>query len=158
MQRCRARGGGSTAEAARPGLDAGVLLIRHASAGERDEWVGDDRRRPLDEGGRAQAAALPDLLAPYVVVRVLSSPADRCVQTVEPLARARGLEVELRDELAEERQNGDGAELVRSVLGADVAVSCHGGLAEAVAGESQKKAETLVLDAQGRIAERLSPS
>jgi phosphohistidine phosphatase SixA len=134
-----------------------VLLIRHARAGERDEWVGDDLLRPLDDKGRKQAAALPDLLAAYSVDRVLSSPADRCVQTVAPLASALGLEIEVRDELSEDRQNHAGAELVRSVLGADVAVSCHGGLSEAVAGESQKKAETLVLDERGRVVERLRP-
>jgi phosphohistidine phosphatase SixA len=134
-----------------------VLLIRHARAGDREEWVGDDLRRPLDDKGQTQAAALPGLLAEYPIVRVLSSPADRCVQTVEPLARARGLEIELRDELSEERQAGAGAELLRTILAAEVAVSCHGGLSEAVTGESQKKAETLVVDERGRILERLRP-
>ena len=40
----------------------------------------------------------------------------------------------------------DGAALVRSLQGVDAAVSCHGGLSEAVCGESQKKAEVLVLE------------
>jgi 8-oxo-dGTP diphosphatase len=134
-----------------------VLLVRHARAGHRGDWDGDDHHRPLDERGRAQAAALPELLARFELVRVLSSPADRCVQSVEPLARARGLEIEVRRELGEERQDTDGADLVQSLLGAAVAVSCHGGLAEVLTGESQKKAETLVLDAHGAIVERLRP-
>jgi 8-oxo-(d)GTP phosphatase len=134
-----------------------LLLIRHGRAGDRDEWTGDDRRRPLDDRGWAQAAALPDLLAPYAVERVLTSPADRCVQTVQALSRARGIEIEVRDELGEDRQESDGAALVQQMLGTAVAVACHGGLAEVVTGESQKKAETLVLDARGRVVDRLRP-
>jgi phosphohistidine phosphatase SixA len=139
------------------GAPAYLLLVRHARAGDREEWIGDDRRRPLDDRGRAQAAALPELLAAYPIERILSSPADRCVQTVGPLASARGLEIEVWEELSEERQSVDGADLVRGLLSTAVAVSCHGGLAEAVTGESQKKAETLVLDERGRLVERLRP-
>jgi 8-oxo-dGTP diphosphatase len=123
-----------------------ILLVRHASAGDREAWEDDDRLRPLDERGRRQAVQLIELLAPYRLERILSSPALRCVQTVEPLALARGLSIEVSDELSEERQHLDGAALVRSLQGVDAAVSCHGGLSEAVCGESQKKAEVLVLE------------
>jgi broad specificity phosphatase PhoE len=78
-----------------------LLLIRHASAGDRDDWVGDDLPRPLDARGRDQASRLPDLLGDYEIARVLSSPAVRCLQTVEPLARSRGLDIEVREELSE---------------------------------------------------------
>jgi 8-oxo-(d)GTP phosphatase len=134
-----------------------MLLIRHARAGERDEWSGDDRRRPLDDRGRKQAADLVDVLSGYRVTRILSSPYDRCVQTVEPLARARGLEVEIRDELGEEYQLEEGAELVRSLLDHDVAVCGHGGLSDELVGVSQKKGATLVLDDQGRVVETIRP-
>ena len=134
-----------------------MLLIRHARAGDRHDWVGDDRRRPLDRRGRAQAEALPELLGDFRLERILSSPADRCRQTVEVLARTRRIDIELCDELGEDRQEGDGAALVRRLLGTPVAISCHGGLSEAVTGESQKKAETLVLDERGRVVERLRP-
>lgn len=134
-----------------------MLIIRHASAGERDENVGDDRLRPLDAPGFAQASRLVELLHGYEVARVLSSPALRCVQTVEPLARDRGLEIEVRDELAEERQERDGADLVLSLRGPDVAVSVHGGLSEAAFGESQKKAEVLVIDDDGDVVDRIRP-
>jgi 8-oxo-dGTP diphosphatase len=43
-----------------------VFLVRHARAGRRDRWVGDDRLRPLSKKGRAQAAALPALLLPLI--------------------------------------------------------------------------------------------
>jgi 8-oxo-dGTP diphosphatase len=131
-----------------------LLLIRHASAGDRDDWVGDDRLRPLDGRGRNQASRLPELLGDYEIARVLSSPAVRCVQTVEPLARSRGLDIEMREELGEEQQDEAGAALVRSLAGEQAALCVHGGLSEAVAGVSQKKGEVLVLDDEGKLVER----
>lgn len=132
-----------------------MLMIRHASAGDREEWGGDDRLRPLDAKGFAQAARLAEVLDGYDISSVLSSPALRCVQTVEPLAHERGLEVQVREELAEERQGTDGAALAQSLEGQDIALCVHGGLSDAVFGESQKKAEVLVVDERGRVTERI---
>jgi len=42
---------------------------------------------------------LPEHLAAYSIERVVSSPLVRCVDTVTPLARALGIEVEIREEL-----------------------------------------------------------
>lgn len=135
-----------------------MLLIRHTSAGDREAWEGDDRERPLDDKGRAQADALVELLAPYPVERILSSPAVRCVQTVEPLARARGLAIEQREELSEEQQHDAGAALVRAHAGEDVAVCGHGGLEQAVAGApTWKKGATLVLGPELEVLETLRP-
>ena len=131
-----------------------MLLIRHARAGDSAEWEGDDRKRPLDKRGRRQADALIAALASFEVARILSSPYDRCMQTVEPFAAARGLDLEARDELGEERHGQDGVELVRALLGEPVALCVHGGLSDAAVGTRQKKGETLVLDAQGRVVER----
>jgi 8-oxo-dGTP diphosphatase len=132
-----------------------VLLIRHARAGERAEWEGDDRLRPLDDRGWQQAEKLVELLAEFPVERILSSPYDRCVQTVEPLARTRRLAIELREELSEELQESDGVKLMRSLLGGDVAACCHGGLSDIVAGERQKKGEVFVLGADAAVKTRL---
>lgn len=136
-----------------------ILLIRHASAGDRSEWEGEDSLRPLDRRGRRQAAALVDLLADYDVDRVLSSPAVRCVQTVEPLAAARGLEVEVRDEVFEDRHEEEGAALLRALEGG-AAISCHGGLSWSLVGEPQKKGEVIVLERRAgslRPVTRLRP-
>jgi 8-oxo-(d)GTP phosphatase len=130
-----------------------ILLIRHAWAGDKDHWPGDDRLRPLDERGRRQAEALVELLADYEIDRLVSSPYDRCVQTLAPLAAARGVDVEPREELSEERQEDDGAAFVRQLDGSP-AVSCHGGLSWSLVGESQKKGEVIVLD---RVADALRP-
>ena len=117
------------------------ILVRHASAGERDEWEGDDRLRPLDAKGRKQAAALVESLEPLGVRRVVSSPYVRCVETVEPLAAALGLAVEHDDRLAE----GAGA-AAAELLAEDGVVACtHGDIVEALLGRPLKKGEFVVL-------------
>jgi 8-oxo-dGTP pyrophosphatase MutT (NUDIX family)/phosphohistidine phosphatase SixA len=114
--------------------EAGALLVRHGTAGNRKDWEGDDRLRPLDEKGRKQAEALAESLIHYPVKHVLTSPYLRCVQTVEPLARRLGLEVEKVDELAEGASAEDVARLVRG-LGGELAVLCtHGDVSEEIVG------------------------
>jgi 8-oxo-(d)GTP phosphatase len=132
-----------------------VILVRHASAGS--PWQANDRERPLDARGRRQAQALVDALASFKVMQVLSSPFIRCLQTVEPLAAARGLTVEVRDELGERWQETAGAALVRSVAGDPVVVCGHGGLAEAALGPEHElgKAVALVVDFGPRVLVRL---
>jgi 8-oxo-dGTP diphosphatase len=105
-----------------------VILVRHASAGDRDEWAGDDSERPLDEKGERQARELVERLAGFDVEEILTSPAVRCLQTVTSLAAARGLEAIVVDELSEERQSTDGAHLLRELAGRDVVVCGHRGL------------------------------
>jgi phosphohistidine phosphatase SixA len=76
-----------------------MLLLRHASAGERLANPTRDAARGLDGLGLIQAASLHDDLAGYGIERIVSSPLPRCVETVAPLASALGLEVEIRSEL-----------------------------------------------------------
>ena len=124
-----------------------MILVRHGCAGKREQWQGDDTLRPLDSRGRRQAAKLVETLDGLEVERVLSSPFIRCLQTVEPLAAARGLAVELCDELAEDLQEYDGVALIRSLAGEPVVACVHGGLTEAVFGAewSLKKGAALVV-------------
>jgi 8-oxo-dGTP pyrophosphatase MutT (NUDIX family)/broad specificity phosphatase PhoE len=70
-----------------------VLLVRHASAGRRSKWRGDDRGRPLDAKGVEQARAVTRLLGRFGVTGILSAEHVRCVQTVEPLSRLIGVRV-----------------------------------------------------------------
>lgn len=102
-----------------------VLVVRHAQAGDRATWQGDDRRRPLSPRGRVQAERLVDTLEGYAVERILSSEYDRCVQTVEPLAQRRALAVEPHPALVE----GAGLDLLhrllRQLAGQDVALCSH---------------------------------
>ena len=104
-----------------------VLLVRHAVALPRRTWPGHDDERPLNQRGRRQAETLVGQLAPFDVRCVLSSPAVRCLGTVEPLAAARRLPVRLIDDVAE--GNGHRAvEVVRSMIAedGDIVVCTHG--------------------------------
>ncbi|HEX5616164.1 MAG TPA: phosphoglycerate mutase family protein [Acidimicrobiia bacterium] len=78
-----------------------IFLLRHAKAGDRSQWSGDDRLRPLSRAGHAQAFALVDQLASTPFERIVSSPYVRCMETVVPLAGARGVAIEPSDALAE---------------------------------------------------------
>ena len=78
-----------------------LYLVRHASAGDRRAWRGDDSARTLDATGQAQAEAIAATLALAPVRRVLSSPSVRCIETIEPLAARLGLGIEVCAELAE---------------------------------------------------------
>jgi 8-oxo-dGTP diphosphatase len=136
-----------------------VYLVRHARAGHRRRWNGDDRVRPLDERGRRQAELLVGQLEGRDVGRIASSPYVRCVDTVVPLAQARSLELETTDALAEGATAVDALELFASAA-APLVVSVHGDLVEDLLGEPAKKGETIVLDVEDgevRVLERWPP-
>ena len=58
-----------------------MLLVRHASAGNRGDWNGDDRLRPLDETGQDQADELVRLLSRFGVEEIVTADPVRCVET-----------------------------------------------------------------------------
>ncbi len=105
-----------------------ILLVRHAHAGSRSTWDGGDAERPLTPKGQHQAEALTSHLATAPVDRVLSSAAVRCQQTVAPLARSRGLEVEVHPALTEGADEADTLALIRhlAAAGTRAVLSSHG--------------------------------
>jgi 8-oxo-dGTP diphosphatase len=103
-----------------------LYLVRHAKAGDRDSWADDDFSRPLSGRGQRQAQLLVDLLAGAKIDRILSSPYVRCMQTVVPIAGARGLSVEPVDGLAEGASLEDASELVRKHALAGAVMCMHG--------------------------------
>ena len=132
-----------------------ILLVRHASAGKRKQWHGDDRLRPLDKKGRAQAARLPAAFREFAIDRICSSPYVRCRETVEPLARALGLMIEERDELAE----GAGCYAPLALvfeLAEQTAVLCtHGDVIYELLGEEIEKGSTSTLElVEGEVVRR----
>jgi 8-oxo-dGTP diphosphatase len=78
-----------------PVPEALVILVRHARAGKRSEWRGDDAGRPLDPSGTAQAARLARFLSYFGPGRVISADRVRCIETVTPFAVAAGLPLEV---------------------------------------------------------------
>jgi phosphohistidine phosphatase SixA len=138
-----------------------ALLVRHASAGERAEWTGDDRLRPLDKKGRRQAQAIAGTLAELGATRLLSSPYVRCVQTLEAAAERLGLRVEEREELAEGASVDEVKALLRELDGSVPSLSTHGDVIENLLGPQRKckKGAVWVLEVSGEDvrAERYLP-
>ncbi|MEV4471808.1 NUDIX domain-containing protein [Nonomuraea salmonea] len=116
-----------------------LVLVRHGSAGSRDEWDGDDEARPLDERGAAQAAVLAAVLPAYRPGRLVSSPSARCVQTLEPYARVAGAAIEVDPLLSEEDQDPRWTPELVAALPPHAVVCSHGkvlpGLVQALAGQ-----------------------
>lgn len=102
-----------------------AFVVRHAKAGSRRRFEGDDKLRPLSRNGRPQADAIMELLAHRDIARVLTSPYTRCIQTVEPLAQHLGLEVEVDKQLGEGHDFRHALELIHSAT-EPIALCSHG--------------------------------
>ena len=107
-----------------------LYLVRHAQAGTRSHWDGDDQSRPLTTEGRHQAADLVDMLGEVALTQILSSPFKRCIETVAPLAARRygerpGLQLRVDQSLAEGSPLAAIA-LVRSLTDTDAVLCSHG--------------------------------
>ena len=107
-------------------------LLRHARAGRRSAWKGDDELRPLSKVGRRQAAALLDLLADAEIEQIVSSPYVRCVQSVQALSAERDLEIDVVDELREGAPLEDALRLVEKVSGHSTVLCTHGDIVQAL--------------------------
>ena len=104
--------------AQRPAMTGSVLLVRHASAGSRSKWEGDDRLRPLDEAGEEQADELVRLLSRFEVDEIQSADYARCVETVRPLSESIGVPVAenaLLSEAGFPGREGEAVELIRNL-------------------------------------------
>jgi 8-oxo-dGTP diphosphatase len=79
-----------------------VLIVRHGTAGRKKRYKGDDRNRPLDKHGRAQAELLVGQLLAFGPTSLYATDRLRCIQTIEPLADELGLDITLEPTLTEE--------------------------------------------------------
>ncbi|WP_127782678.1 NUDIX hydrolase [Rhodococcus sp. X156] len=95
--------------AERPVDTTTLLLVRHAKAGSRKQFQGDDRLRPLEPVGRQQAAALVPILRAFGATEVHAADLVRCVQTVQPLADALGVPVLTEPALSDKAFESDPA-------------------------------------------------
>ena len=93
-----------------------LIVLRHARAESRDDWTGDDLERPLAGAGTDRAKTLAPLLDAYGVRRVVSSPALRCTQTVEPFADEIGTFLEIDDRLSEDTRFADVNRSIGAIL------------------------------------------
>jgi len=79
-----------------------LIILRHTKSLERGDWDEADSLRTLDETGFDQAQLLIKHLAPFAIDELYTSDYTRCVQTVTPLAHARGLSITTVPSLNEE--------------------------------------------------------
>ena len=115
-----------------------IYLVRHAHAGKKAHWPGPDLARPLSAQGRKEALGLIDRLGGRPLGRVVSSPAERCLQTVQPLAGRLGRPVETDEALGVEGTAAGVLELLACPT-LDRAVLCtHGELIGEVFEELQR--------------------
>lgn len=138
-----------------------VYLVRHADALPRQEWAHDDVLRPLTEKGFGQARGLVELLGARGITRLLTSPAVRCRQTLDPLASHLGFVIEEEPALLEGSPVRPARALLDELAGTDVALCSHGDLIPDLVnrligegmeahGRDAKKGSTWVLDHDGR--------
>ncbi|MGX9790733.1 8-oxo-(d)GTP phosphatase MutT1 [Mycobacterium sp. MMS18-G62] len=79
-----------------------VLIVRHGTAGSKSRYKGDDRKRPLDKHGRAQAESLVGVLLAFGAQKLYAADRVRCRQTLEPLAEELGVTIDDEPTLTEE--------------------------------------------------------
>src|SRR5680860_355024 len=109
-----------------------LYLIRHAHAGSRGSGH-HDIYRPLSEKGQGQSEQLVTFLKDMKIQRIVSSTATRCVQTVEPLGRARKLAVIESSALWEDADLSDTFDLIDDCMKLDGAAFCsHGNIIPAI--------------------------
>lgn len=93
-----------------------VLIVRHGSAGRKARYKGDDRKRPLDRSGRAQAKSLVPQLLAFGASALYAADRARCSQTIEPLARQLSAPISMEPTLTEEAYAADPKAAHRRVL------------------------------------------
>lgn len=108
-------------------MEGVAYLIRHAKAGNRSAWEQPDELRPVSPAGQRQAEGIAERFASEAIGRAVSSPAVRCVQTIQPLADRLGIELR-EDRSLEEGAGPEGASrlILSASAGAAVALCTHG--------------------------------
>jgi phosphohistidine phosphatase SixA len=109
-----------------------LFLVRHAHAGDKRRWQGPDDLRPLSLAGQAEAAGLVVRLEDYPIRRILTSPALRCRQTLQPLARDCGLCIEPEVTFGVDAELARVLALLEDLRLRDAVVCTHGEVIEQV--------------------------
>ena len=117
---------------------AKVYLVRHAKAGERRLWEGDDIDRPLSTKGRKQSQLLAKRLAALDVSTLHSSPYVRCTQTLEPLGDRLRRSIAIDPRLSEEMPFEPVLEMLAEVPAGAVLCS-HGDVIPATIGALERR-------------------
>lgn len=117
---------------------AQLYLVRHAKAGERRVWEGDDIDRPLSKTGWKQAEHLGKRLSKVPASLLFSSPYVRCIQTLEPLGKRLHSAIEVDRRLSEGEPFEPVLELLAEVPASSVLCS-HGDIIPATIAALQRR-------------------
>jgi 8-oxo-dGTP diphosphatase len=101
------------------------ILLRHAKAVDRNDWLGDDGDRPLTEKGQRQVKSLIDSLHVFNVKEIHTSDAIRCLDTATPIANAYGLRPVINSDLSEytfSRNKESAARYIKNLFERDEAI------------------------------------
>jgi 8-oxo-dGTP diphosphatase len=129
-------------------LTGRIYLVRHATAGRRKDWKGNDLKRPLSNRGWEQANEIGVFLADAQVERLISSRYVRCRQTLEPAADLLGLKVEKHEALFEGNSAKQTMKLLKKVGDSSAALCSHGDIVPAVLERLQSNGTELEDDIQ----------
>jgi 8-oxo-dGTP diphosphatase len=92
-----------------------IIALRHGKATPAENWDGPDATRPLLQRGIDQALSVAPGIAAYRPVKLFSSTAERCLQTIAPSARVTGLTVTEKVEISQDAYRSNGAAVTKVV-------------------------------------------
>lgn len=78
-----------------------LVILRHAKTYTRGRWHGEEDARPLTVAGANTAKRLARTIGAFGVEKMVSSPAARCVATIQPFTDLAGITPDLDDRLQE---------------------------------------------------------
>jgi broad specificity phosphatase PhoE len=133
------------------------VLLRHAHAVNKRAWSGRDEERPLSERGFREAEALVESLLAVPLRRLLSSPALRCRQTLDPLARRLGVAIEPTDLLDRDVDAPRVAALAEDPGSIDAVLCTHGETLVALLGHWQACGRIVLTPPTGKIIKGTTP-
>lgn len=138
-----------------------LLVVRHAHAVSRGDWDGPDERRPLSAAGRRRAEGrMSALLQAYAPTTLVSSPAARCADSVQPYAERSGTPLVTKKGLSEEGFEADPTKVDKHLgrLLADhapAALCTHGPLLPRIVSRLVEMASTELEPGERRMLVRL---
>src|SRR5579862_4696829 len=96
-----------------------IVVVRHGHAEPKKTWTGADSDRPLVARGRRQANGLTRVVGSPEPVRLVTSPAARCRETLEPYAAETDLTIEHSQALAPDAGSAS-LDLVKQLIAENV--------------------------------------
>lgn len=108
-----------------------IVALRHGKAVPPGDWDGPDADRPLLKRGALQALSVSHGVAAFRPRRLISSTAERCLDTIEPTSRVTGLPVEEEAVISQDAYRAGGREVRNFVAerirdGESVVLCSHG--------------------------------